>query len=154
VELIKVSMQNLLLVVTIVILLSSCRHKDTVTSENISDSAKSNSILCDDDCMTKKSSAELKCKMLPEELQQRRETVIASLKKKVLKKTEMENGYSFQFSGDDATVSELEEFIKTEKECCEFLQMDIDVRGDQGESVLHIIGPEGVKKFINAELGM
>jgi len=111
-------------------------------------------MLCDNDCMAKNSKTELKCKMTTEELQIRLETVIANLKKKVQKKTEMENGYSFQFPGDNATITELEDFIKTEKECCDFLKIDYAVRGDQSMSMLYIEGPDGVKEFISAELGM
>ena len=147
-------MKNSLLVVLMILIFSSCSRQDARTAKSSSDSTQTSSMLCDDDCMSKNSKAELKCKMTTEELQKRRETVLASLKKKVVKKYEIENGYSFQLPGDNATLRELEEFIKTEKECCDFLKIDYAVRGDQNMSMLYIEGPEGVKDFINAELGM
>jgi len=48
------------------------------------------------------------------ELQKRKKNVIASLKKQILEKKELKNGYAFKFFGTDEVLDELTEFIRTE----------------------------------------
>ncbi|HUR31605.1 MAG TPA: hypothetical protein VMZ69_09240 [Saprospiraceae bacterium] len=91
---------------------------------------------------------------MPEELRQRKETVLQSLKNKVLDKHELSNGYAFKFPGSDDVVDELIEFIKTERECCDFFVFTLSVSGDKSESWLHMTGVEGAKDFITQELGL
>jgi hypothetical protein len=59
--------------------------------------------------MTKK--APITCKLTTPEMQQRKATVIASLKKKIVFKKELPNGLSYQFKGTDANIDELANFI-------------------------------------------
>ncbi|WP_134089038.1 hypothetical protein [Olivibacter sp. XZL3] len=96
----------------------------------------------------------LTCKLTSPEIQQRKATVIASLKKQVLEKMELSNGYSYKFKGDDSVLTELTEFIKTERLCCDFFDFGIKVSGDMSASWLSITGPAGTKDFITAELGL
>ncbi|MDR2272066.1 MAG: hypothetical protein LBF27_14265 [Sphingobacterium sp.] len=107
---------------------------------------------CTESCSDKCSTKTLACKLTSPELQKRKETVIASLKKQVIKKNEIENGYTFEFEGDDKIIDELTEFIKTERLCCDFFDFEIKVSGDRSAALLSITGPEGVKEFINSEL--
>src|SRR5688500_19355448 len=97
---------------------------------------------------------ELTCKLMPEDLRQRKETVLQSLKNKLLARHELPNGYAFKFPGNDEVVDELIEFIKTERECCDFFVFTISVSGDKSESWLHMTGVEGAKDFITEELGL
>ncbi len=108
---------------------------------------------CTDDCHKKKG-AKLACSLTSPELRQRKETVIKSLKKQVLAKRELTNGYSYKFAGTDKTVDELTEFIKTERECCNFFVFNLSINGNKSVAVLEIKGPRGVKDFIRTELGM
>ena len=102
----------------------------------------------------KNAKTELTCKLMPEELRLRKETVLQSLKTKVLDRKELSNGYAFKFPGSDEVVDELIEFIKTERECCDFFVFTLSVSGDKSESWLHITGVEGAKDFITQELGL
>lgn len=91
---------------------------------------------------------------MPEELKARKETVLASLKKKIIESHELKNGYAFKFSGSDQIVDELAEFIKTERECCSFFIFNLSVSGDKSEAWLTMTGVEGAKDFITEELGL
>jgi hypothetical protein len=106
-----------------------------------------------DDC-DKETSAKLVCRLTSPELKQRKETVITSLKKQILAKKELTNGYSYKFAGTDKMVDELIEFIKTERECCNFFVFNLLINGDKSVTVLEIKGPQRAKEFIKTELGM
>jgi len=94
------------------------------------------------------------CKLTTPELRQRKATVLASLKQQVLEKQELDNGYAYRFSGSDKLLDELTEFIKTERECCDFFIFGLSVSGDKSEAWLELTGPAGTKDFISTELGL
>ena len=111
---------------------------------------------CDDECCkkapaTKKGTA-LTCKLTSPELRERKATVIANLKKQVIEKKELKNGYAYRFDGSDAMIDQLTDFIKTERMCCDFFTFNISVSGDKSEAWLQIAGPKGAKEFIVSEL--
>jgi hypothetical protein len=78
--------------------------------------------------------------------------VIASLRKKVLEKKELSNGYAFKFGGSDEMLDELTTFIKAERQCCDFFTFNLQISGDQSEVWLELTGAEGAKDFIRTEL--
>lgn len=100
------------------------------------------------------SSQDVSCKLTSEELRKRKETVLLSLKKKVLEKKELTNGYSFKFEGTDAVIDELAEFVKSERSCCGFFVFTLSFSGDGKEAWLTLTGAEGAKEMISDELGL
>jgi hypothetical protein len=76
----------------------------------------------------------LTCKLTTPELRQRKATVIASLKSQMTDKKELKNGYSYKFAGTDKMVDELAEFVKTERECCDFFTFHLSISGDKSEA--------------------
>ena len=94
----------------------------------------------------------LACKLTSPELGQRKATVITGLKEQMIEKKELKNGYSYKFVGTDQMVDELTEFIKTERECCDFFTFNLSISGDKSEAWLVITGPKGAKDFIRTEL--
>ena len=116
--------------------------------------SKNTSMACSDDCKAKSKSDEIACKLTSPELQARKATVLASLKEQVIEKKELKNGYAFKFPGDDKMVDELTEFIKTERECCDFFTFNLSISGDKSEAWLELSGEEDVKDFIKGELGL
>ncbi len=94
----------------------------------------------------------LTCKLTTPELQERKATVIASLKKQVLQKKELENGFAYKFKGSDTMVDELATFVKTERACCDFFHFNLSFSGDKSEAWLEITGSKGAKDFIKTEL--
>ena len=110
--------------------------------------------VCSDNCCAKTATGELSCKLTTEELRSRKETVLASLKSQVKEKQELVNGFAFRFDGSNEILDELNEFIKTERECCDFFTFGLSVCGDKSEAWLNLTGPEGAKEFIQSELGL
>lgn len=103
--------------------------------------------------MTKNKDEQLACKLTSPELRERKETVIASLKKQILDRKELLDGYAFKFPGSDEILDGLTEFVKTERACCSFFVFTISVSGDKSEIWLQITGTKGAKEFIISELG-
>src|SRR5690349_6982725 len=77
-----------------------------------------------------KANTKFSCKLTTPELQKRKATVLESLRKQMLEKKELPNGYAFKFSGSDSIIDELTEFVKAERECCDFFKFNIAISGD------------------------
>ena len=120
----------------------------------ISASAQKKASVCIDDCESKNKKVVMTCKLTTPELRKRKETVIASLKKQILQKKELKNGFAYKFTGTDKMVDELAEFVKTERACCDFFVFNLSISGDKGEAWLEITGAKGAKEFIKTELAM
>ncbi|WP_423128499.1 hypothetical protein [Gaoshiqia sp. Z1-71] len=114
---------------------------------------KQKETICSNGCTVKSKPVQMSCKLTTPELRERKETVIASLKRQIIDKKELKNGYAFKFSGTDKILDELIEFIKTERACCDFFTFTISISGDNTEAWLELTGADGVKEFITAELG-
>ena len=110
------------------------------------------SSLCSDECQAKSKSTALVCKLTSKELQERKATVLASLRNQVLEKRELSNGFAFKFTGTDQMIDELPEFVKTERQCCDFFTFNLSLSGDGSEAWLELTGPEGTKDFIASEI--
>jgi hypothetical protein len=98
-------------------------------------------------------SPELRCKLTTEEMRQRKSTVLASLKTQVLERMELANGFAYRFDASDKLLDELTEFIKTERECCDFFVFNVRVSGEHA-AWLELTGPEGTKEVIREELDL
>ena len=96
--------------------------------------------------------SEISYKLTTPELQERKATVIASLKKQIALKRELKNGFAYRFPGSDSIVDELATFVKTERACCDFFNFDLSIRGNKTEAWLKITGPTGAKDFIKTLL--
>ena len=93
------------------------------------------------------------CKLSSPELQKRKSTVIAQLKSIIIEKVELSNGFSSKFRNTDATIDLLVNFIKSERECCDFFNFNMFVSRDQ-YILMDISGAEGIKTFIHDEIGL
>ncbi len=100
-----------------------------------------------------KEGSKIGCKLTTPELQERKSTVIAELKKLVLERTETEKGVRYKFDASDKTIDLLTRFIKTERLCCEFFTFNLIVGADKRYSLLELSGPEGTIDFIETEIG-
>lgn len=95
----------------------------------------------------------LSCKLTSPELQKRKEEVLTKLKEQVLEKKELSNGYSYKFNGTDMTLDMLTDFIKSERQCCDFFDFKLSIHNDSF-IWLEITGEDGAKQFIETELEM
>lgn len=92
------------------------------------------------------------CKLTTPELQKRKATVIADLKTLVIERKELTDGYSYKFEGSDANLDKLNDFIKTERMCCDFFTFQITV--EENVAILNITGPTGAKEFLKEEVNL
>lgn len=96
--------------------------------------------------------AKLSCKLTTPELQQHKATVVAELKKLMLEKVELDNGFRYKFDGSDKMLDLLNSFIKTERLCCDFFTFTLTASNDKNFTWLELTGPEGVKELIKHEI--
>jgi hypothetical protein len=92
------------------------------------------------------------CKLTAPELQKRKATIIADLKAVVLERKELENGFSYKFDGTDEILDKLNDFIKTERMCCDFFTFQVTVEDQTAR--LNITGPNGAKEFLRGEVDL
>lgn len=144
-------MKSILIIGSLALLTLSCQMEQKKKSKPKKEK-KMTEVCTDSCCDTGKDETVLACKLTTPELRKRKETVLASLRKQVIKKKELSNGYAFTFKGTDEMIDELTEFVKTERMCCDFFTFNISVKGDKSETVLEITGVEGTKEFIASEL--
>ena len=95
---------------------------------------------------------EFSCKLTDSEVQERRVTVLANLRKAIRETKELDNGYAFRFSGSEENIDQIVEFVKTERRCCSFFTFNIRIDGDTGFVWLELLGPEPAKELIRTEL--
>jgi hypothetical protein len=101
-------------------------------------------------CM-KKETKDVSCKLTSPELQKRKATVVAELKSLILEKQELSDGFNFKFEGTDQALDKLNEFVKSERQCCDFFSFQITV--EDKFAWLKIYGGEGAKEFLQEEIG-
>lgn len=80
--------------------------------------------------------------------------MLAHLKRQVLTKKELPDGFAYEFPGTDAMLDELVTFIKTERQCCDFFSFQLAASAETHSAWLEIKGPEGVKQAIANELAL
>ena len=138
---------TILLLMVIMVILSGCHQRsDTVMNTGVLASHHKK-----DDCCIRPA-GELVCKLTTPEMDERKKTVLASLRKQVLDKEELTNGYSYKFIGTDSMINELTEFAKTERHCCDFFTFNLSISGDTSAVWFEITGPLEAKEFIRTEL--
>lgn len=139
--------KKILLLAPAIILFWSCQQnsaRDGKVTTSVSFGKK--------DVCCKKTGTELTCKLTTPEMDERKATVLTSLRKKVLEKKELPNGYAFKFAGSDAVIHELTDFAKTERHCCDFFTFNLSISGDTSVVWFEITGPLDAKEFVVTEL--
>ena len=85
---------------------------------------------------------------------ERYQIVLEQLRQSVQEVREVANGYAFRFLAEVSVLLLLAEFIALERGCCLFLDFTLEVEAEHGPAWLTVTGPEGVKEFLRAELGL
>ena len=134
----------------LIIFLGACQNATSPKNKN----AAYMTMNFDDSVEHLDSTEALICNLTPEALQERREKVLASLKNQILDWKEVKWGYALKFPGTDEVIDELTTFIKTERECCGFLQFGLTIRNPQKDVWLELTGPMGAKYLIAMELDL
>jgi hypothetical protein len=79
------------------------------------------------------------------------ERISAALLSSVEERKELKNGYAFRLPASSLVPAA--QWVANERKCCPFFAFQIEVAGS-GDLWLRLTGPEGVKPFIVAELGL
>jgi hypothetical protein len=114
--------------------------------------------LCSLQCLAQKKAAccnegtAMACKLTSAEFKERKATVITNLKKEIVETVELKNGIKYAFKDSDETIAMLADFIKTERQCCDFFNFELSVSAEKKYVYLALTGPKGVKDFIKSEL--
>jgi hypothetical protein len=66
---------------------------------------------------------------------------------------EMPNGYAFRLPNESDVLVKAAEFIALERLCCPFFGFSLEIEPEGGALWLRLTGREGVKPFIQAEIG-
>jgi len=95
----------------------------------------------------------ISCKLSSAELEKRKTDVLSVLKNKMLDKKELPDGYSFRFINNDEMIDMLTDFIKSERQCCDFFNFAMHINND-GNLWFDLTGPKEAKEMISTELGL
>jgi hypothetical protein len=66
---------------------------------------------------------------------------------------ELTNGYAFHLPNESEILRKVGDFISLEQLCCPFFGFTLEVEREGGAVWLQLTGREGVKPFIQAEIG-
>lgn len=103
--------------------------------------------------MSKTDALPIACSLNERELALREQQVKEELFAGVEERTELESGYAFRFPGDNSWKNRVENFVATERECCQFFRMSVTHESGLGPIWLSLTGPAGVKEFIDQTFG-
>ena len=66
---------------------------------------------------------------------------------------ELPDGYSFRLANETALLLKVADFLAKERLCCPFFGFALQIEAEGGAVWLSLTGREGVKPFIQAEIG-
>ena len=66
---------------------------------------------------------------------------------------ELSNGFAFRLPNETTLLMKTAEFIANERLCCPFFGFTVEFEPEGGSLWLHLTGRDGVKPFIQAEIG-
>jgi hypothetical protein len=98
----------------------------------------------------------LACNMraLDAEGRKRHKVVSEQMRDAVKEAQPLPDGYALRFEAAQATILLVSEFIARERLCCPFFRFELIAEQENGPLWLRLRGREGVKEFIEAELGL
>lgn len=67
---------------------------------------------------------------------------------------ELPNGYAFRLPADSSTILSMAEWVTLERLCCPFFTFALEIEGEGKPLWLRMTGREGVKEFMQSELGI
>jgi len=94
----------------------------------------------------------LACKLTPIKLQQRKASLVAELRNRIIETAETEKGFRYRFGWTEETGDLVKRFIDAERQCCDFLNFSKSLTDDRLFLLMEISGPCGTKDFIRTTL--
>ena len=78
----------------------------------------------------------------------------AALTERLVGVDELEDGFALRYAADSAFFMGLAEWATLERQCCPFLTFGLRLPSGEGEMELRPTGGEGVKAFLEEEVGL
>ena len=79
------------------------------------------------------------CTLTPKELQERKDTILRSIRRDVVSQTSINGGYRYEFANRPEILQNIRHMVEVEQQCCGFLRFEVS---DNAETVrLEITGP-------------
>ncbi len=94
------------------------------------------------------------CNLSGSEGAERRRKVAEAFSGQVRRVDELEDGYAFEFAGSAEWAEKLVGFVNLERVCCPFFAFELAFEPDGEPIRLRVRGPEGTKRFIEAEFAV
>lgn len=91
---------------------------------------------------------------LTSEQHQERKELANLIRTQTQESQELSNGYAFRLPSSSTLFLELAEFVHLERHCCPFFNFQVELGANEGPIWLRMTGPEGVKEFMKAEMGL
>jgi len=88
------------------------------------------------------------------EQRNRYNAVSQHLRASVKEVRELPDGYALQLPTEPSVILMAAEFMTLERLCCPFLTLALEIESQGGPTWLQLTGREGVKEFLQAELGL
>jgi hypothetical protein len=92
------------------------------------------------------------CTLTPEAIAAGRNGLLPGLSERVQEAEALENGYRLTFAASSETLLAIARVIDAERQCCRWLQFDLQVPPGQAPLVLMLTGPPGTRAFLDALL--
>ena len=70
----------------------------------------------------------------------------------VTERKEIANGFAYKFSSEKTKLSELEQFIKNERECCPYMSFEIDSQPNSKDIWVEVTNPKGEMEYFETFL--
>lgn len=143
---------SLIMLVTATLLASGCQcnHSDVPASQPVEQASTEPTKLA---MAEETPEQKLECALSPAALEDRKGGILAELQSAMLGSREIENGYAYAFASTPQLRAKLEELIRLEAECCDFLAFEIVPHQNPQRMWLEVSGPEGTRDFLQEVLG-
>jgi len=88
------------------------------------------------------------CTLSPEQVAERRKTILAEMRKAAISVFPIESGFGFAFKASTESLIQLAHLVDLERQCCQFLTFKIIVESAQEQIRLEVTGPPGAEQVI------
>lgn len=90
------------------------------------------------------------CELTEDQLRRRKSLILQKLSRSLIGFDELENGFSYRFSAEDAVLRELTEIVNLERKCCPFLDFKLFLAAGSDEIRLELTGDRGTKQVLGS----
>jgi hypothetical protein len=140
------SMLGVLLVA--VLLITSCAQRNSVCSDKCKAKKESKKEVKMESTNDYNASEQLVCKLIGEELREKKELLKKEIFSQVKEVKEVSSGYILKFDDKNDILLKLTDYVMVEKECCPFFTFDFNVQPNAKGVSLKISGSDGAKEML------